>query len=606
MLDTVRLVVYDIGDGLDGVPGRTGVHRPLIEHLKYMNTTRLVKTRLSVNSKSDVRVNKTYLNRDFLWFSATEKFVERAHSFVKHLPSSNYKVRYEVNYSDDCFSVEFSIPKYFFGTNVLQTTFHPNDTDFDPYNKQKSTLEYQYSLIYERFIRYIKAFFRNEFPSLHVDYTKVHLRRLDLCYNLVFSEAPQALVYLAAMRNVQKKRQREGTTASTDYDTAIFIRNADYSFKIYHKGTEYRKHDRVEHERANEAILKNNSMQPLGRLSPYGQNVPKVNYQDVFPVEDLQDLADRTLRFEITFHSSYISKIFNQIIRTDKHHRPVQESLSITVSRRFNNFRKYFNRITSILQNRVNWDEYRYNQNQLPLNQVVSFAFTLTSKDPFKCVNYVAFMEILDKLKEPLVRRVGKGIKYNSYYDLLYSFANLKEKNYQNDLKMLDVFYSRMSGYYSKHHKIALKLSDEDFTDFYDHYNSAEIAHIPVIRFTKDTMLEMVKRFLDSVYQFEVKELDDFDDFKNKVVTDKKMKANEALLLSAYKLCCLGVSLKEQAKMFGWGDSTLRRYQLRFKKLGVDRSHQANKVPPVEFSFSKYFESIAENKFFMNFNHMLR
>jgi hypothetical protein len=606
MLDTVKFIINDIGDGMDGVPGKNGVHRPLVEYLNYINSTRLEQSRFSVDSKSEVRVNKTFLNRDMLFFSATNKVIERSSVLTKHLPSSNYKIRYNIDYANDNFSVEFSFPKYFFGSNVLQTTFNPNDKDFDPFNKDKNTLEYQYSLIYERFRAYTKAFFRNEFPGLTIDYDKIDLKRLDICYNLVFPDMQKAMLYLDAQKNIKKKRQQDGTTAVTNYETSIFIRNADYSFKIYHKGTEYGKHDRREHEKKNESILKSNALKPLGKLAPYGQDIPKTDYGKVFPVEDIQALADRTLRFEMTFFSSYISKIFNQMIRTERHFRPVQDGVCVSASRRFNNFRKYFNRITSILQNRVNWDKYRYNQKQLPLNKAAFFSFTLTNRDPLMCCNYVAFMGILDKLKEPLSNKVGKGIKHNSYYDLLYSFAGLSEKNYQNDLKMLDTFYSRMSAYYSKHHRISLKLNNDDLSEFIDHYTSSDISHMHTINFTKDTMLEMSRRFLDTVYQFEVKELSDYDDFKNKLLSDHTLKFDKSKILSAYKFCTVGVSLDNQAKLFNWAESTLRRYKTRFKTLGIDRSFQANEVPNVEFSFSKYFESIAENKFYMNFNSIFK
>jgi hypothetical protein len=599
MLDTVKLVVYDIGDGLDRTPGRTGVHRPLVEYLRYLHNTRLEQSRYSVNSKADVRVNKTYLNRDFLFFEATNKLIERSSVITKHMASSNYKLRYNIDYVNDCFTVEFSFPKFFFGTNVLQTVFNPTDRDFDPFNKEKSTLEYQFSLIYERFTTYVKAFFKIEFPGLNVDFTKVELRRLDICYNLVFPDKALALNYLDAQKKIKKKRQREGTTNQTNYTTSIFIKNADYSFKIYHKGEEYQKNDRAEHVKINEKIARKNA------LTPYAKKLGETKFEEVFPIEEIQDLADRSLRFEMTFFAKYISKIFNQIIRTDNHYLPVQNGIKVESSRRFNNFRKYFNKITAILQNRVNWDKYRFNQKQLPLNKAASFCFTLTNKDPWLCMNYVAFMEVIEKLQQPLAKGVGKGFKHNSYYDLLYAYARIKDRNYQNDLKILDIFYSRMSAYYSKRHKVMLKLDDDDLIEFIDHYTSSEISHASVVRFTKNTMQEMTKRFLDAVYQFEVKSLSDFEDFKTRILSDHTLKMNKADLLSAYKFCTVGISLDQQAKLFNWADSTLRRYKTRFKKLGIDRSFQEDKIPSVDFNYSRYFEDISSNKFNLNFNFKL-
>jgi len=69
------------------------------------------------------------------------------------------------------------------------------------------------------------------------------------------------------------------------YTSSLFYSTKRYSFKIYHKGTEFEKHDRKE-------LAKN--------------NVTKHS------VDFLQNVADRINRYEVTFRKSMFDYIFNQ------------------------------------------------------------------------------------------------------------------------------------------------------------------------------------------------------------------------------------------------------------------------------------------------------
>jgi len=488
MLDTVTMFIHDIGDKNLNLNLR-GTHKPLVQILKSKASSRVEFQNFDLDSKEDIeqpyilsgsghrkkRIPKATIHRDMLFFEQTGRAVERFAIIGDYMPSSNYKIRYVIDYSQNFIKVEFSIPKYFFGTNILQTGDNPFSVNWSPFDSQNNTLEAQFGKAYAVFVSYIKKFFDVEFTGATIDYSKVKFRRLDLCFNLVFDTKENALQYLEGMRGIRKTRQRLETTNQTNYETSIFLRNADYSFKCYHKGSEYLKFDAKEHQRYNIE-----------------------NKTKFFNTPELQAFADRILRFEMTFFSSYISKIFNRIVRTKKYDL-------VPYNRTFDNYRKIFNKIVPIMQNKVRWDEYRFNQKNIKLSDHVK-TFVLTSTDPLMCPNYVAFLGIIERLKN--IHQTNQGGK--SYYEVLYMLAGLKYYKPKNDLKMLEWFHNSMSSYYGKAHDIYLKLIDNRHNDikhneFINHFSSSAINQFQDIPFGKAIMNEMVKRFLYNVNQFKMK-----------------------------------------------------------------------------------------------------
>jgi len=566
-----------------------GVHYPLVQALFNRQGVRVDRQNMELSSRGKLETSKTPLSRDITYYKASGHLRERMSFLTRHMPSSNYKVRYIVDYTSDQFTIEFSIPKYFFGTNVLQTVDNPLHKDFQVYSSERSAIQFQLDLVYDRLKSYIKKFFEIEFPYCIVFYEKIQINRLDLCYNLVFTTKEAALQYLECQKLLKKKRLREETTTRNSYNTAIFIRNANYSFKIYHKGEEYSKFDRKQHEKI---------------FNKGGKG------QLFFDIESLQALADRTLRFEITHFSGYMSKIFNSTVKTLNSEPLIIKNVT------FDNFRKFFNRITSIMNNRVSWKNYRYNQNNLPLSEAASFIFLLTNPEPLLCMNYVAFYDIIARLKNLIHQETNQ-----SYLDLLYSFANEKHKSYANNLKVIKIFYDRMSGFYSKHHDIFLFMKGETFDSFKNTYLSYRITHneqyidnkqmyeklvrvnkvasdsATCVLFSKFLVKEMCSRFLTQIMDFEVRQLDDFNEFKAKMYNEKPKGMEIQKMLYIYRLWCDGYDFKKQQKMFGWSDAMLKKYQVRFKKLGFDRSFQGLELPKVDFNFSAYFLEISTQKY---------
>jgi hypothetical protein len=86
-----------------------------------------------------------------------------------------------------------------------------------------------------------------------------------------------------------------------------------YSFKIYHKGTEFTKHDKKE----------------LIKCNPTGESL-----------DSLQDIADKILRYEVTFRKAQIDYLFEQAQLHDKYLRFVYDQDSHQTVRK--NFPEYY------------------------------------------------------------------------------------------------------------------------------------------------------------------------------------------------------------------------------------------------------------------------
>ena len=255
MLDTVRFLIHDVST----------THRLLYNWL--INPA---------NGQVKYRVGNDFqgglLDREFVHFFDSKKSKETFRVHSRWNPSSHYKIYFFFNPAQDCISVEFS-----------------NERNFRFQRGDRDTWDYQCSIGWDRFRTYIKAFFFYEFPMLEVQWSCIEILRLDMCFNQMFNSRSDALQYLGYQKLITKKHARETSNAYTNYKTSIFYSAEGYSSKIYHKGTEYEKKDRKEHDKIN-----------------------KLTGKKYYDTEKLQELADRTLRYEIAFKKRKLDYLYNQ------------------------------------------------------------------------------------------------------------------------------------------------------------------------------------------------------------------------------------------------------------------------------------------------------
>lgn len=203
--------------------------------------------------------------------------------------SGNYYFQALENRERDFMEFSFAIPKYIFGTNIFQFVTHPWDPSF--VFSQNRSLKFNMSKGHDQLIRFISKFFSVEFINVPIDFQEVEINRIDMCYNQFFPSKESALEYLEYQKQIRKKHIRVNGNSSRDWDTSLMYITKRYSMKIYHKGSEFRKNDKNE-------LLKIN----------------REKGSDYFNVDQLESMADRILRYEITFRQKMLSDLFNTIL----------------------------------------------------------------------------------------------------------------------------------------------------------------------------------------------------------------------------------------------------------------------------------------------------
>lgn len=228
-------------------------------------------------------------------YCESKRKLERFKSHSRFNPSSHYTVRTFVNKSRNHIEWEFSIPKYFYGTNIIQAVRNPLERDFVLLRGSTDTLRYQRDHFFPRLLQFIEAFFAQEYPGIPIDWEEAEIRQIDISFNQVFRSKREALSYLEMQKMIRRKGDRERSNRYRNYETSIFFGSQPYKVEVYHKGAEYEQNDRKKHEKINKRFEKN--------------GLPKV-----FNVEYFQGLADRILRYEVSLRNQKLSYLFNERI----------------------------------------------------------------------------------------------------------------------------------------------------------------------------------------------------------------------------------------------------------------------------------------------------
>lgn len=205
----------------------------------------------------------------------------------------------------DCIQFQVSIPKYLFGHNIAQFVPSPDHKLFTKhgYGKMKD-VEFQARIAYGRMLAFIKRFFEENFIDIPVDYEKIELRRFDICFNQYFNSKDDALRYLELQKRVVKNYVREGSSYGQHEWTSCNYQTAFYGLKIYHKGSEFRKHDK-------KRLMDYNKQIAEGLTAGLKKNKWAISS---FDVEYLQDNADRILRYELSIDTKGMSYFFKRYV----------------------------------------------------------------------------------------------------------------------------------------------------------------------------------------------------------------------------------------------------------------------------------------------------
>lgn len=168
--------------------------------------------------------NKTgTATKQFLWSYKKLEYDTFDMEIIKGKFTNSYNYHIHFRIFEDRIEFEFSIPKLIFGTNVLEAKGQ----------LQKHTP-------YDILILGIKFFFKKLTPNCIINYSGVVLKRFDFCYNQIFDNSETCL---NALKYIKLKYASKNDKLNFEYGH-VELTKSKY-FKIYYKGAEFEKHDRI-------------------------------------------------------------------------------------------------------------------------------------------------------------------------------------------------------------------------------------------------------------------------------------------------------------------------------------------------------------------------
>jgi hypothetical protein len=218
----------------------------------------------------------------------------------KVLTSSHYYLGYYVNLGKDYIELNFSIPKYLYGTNIMQFVPHSWEEGFrEEFDWDMKSIKQTF----DRLMFFITDFLEEWSIGLEIADNDIEINRIDICYNQVFDTKDHALKYLDLQKRIRKRFVRKKSNESKSFETSIFLKTEKYSAKIYHKGSEYEsKNGELSHHRKINGKEDRTIFQVDNEYDEEGTLLK----------EGLRSIADRMLRYEITFRNSHLSYIFRR------------------------------------------------------------------------------------------------------------------------------------------------------------------------------------------------------------------------------------------------------------------------------------------------------
>ncbi|MEO8933127.1 MAG: phage/plasmid replication protein [Xanthomarina sp.] len=296
MIDTIHLKVHNLSN-YDKIYNQ--FYNPEIEKKKSI-------TRAFV----DEATAKTYerVSVPGIVFHDTSVFLPVIHRNTLLLPSSHYSVSYCINVDRDFIEFNVSIPKFEFGLNVMQFINLFDQSSAVVYNSLMAFIE-----------KFINEFFIQK--PLMID---VEIFRLDFCYNQLFNSREDSFLYLDHQKKFMSKYSRKESNNHPIYGTSIYYHTKRYTWKIYHKGSEFLKNDCKE-------ILKADNPKNI-------------------PIQFFKDEADKMLRYELEYRNQGFNYFCNRdfLNDIDENHINFYHPLAIMARRmrselHRDDYEKYFN-----------------------------------------------------------------------------------------------------------------------------------------------------------------------------------------------------------------------------------------------------------------------
>jgi hypothetical protein len=245
-------------------------------------------------------------------------------SFIIHkstkvqFPSSESQINITYNGILKILNIEFSIPKFYFQNNVCE--IYPN-YKYPRYHSQstdQAKLSKFYYLVIKKLIKEIVYTISNKTLILQPEHFRdIQISRLDLAYNQIFDTKEDSLNYLDAQKQI--KIPRVDNQRVVPYNTSIMFNTDNYSFKIYHKGSEFSKKPTKDLIRENETMIKKYGLNKS--ITDFDEQIKNRShsyfnsalFKSFNAIHQLQNYADTILRYELRVSQKLMSYLNSKI-----------------------------------------------------------------------------------------------------------------------------------------------------------------------------------------------------------------------------------------------------------------------------------------------------
>ncbi|MBC7410897.1 MAG: hypothetical protein H7331_00390, partial [Bacteroidia bacterium] len=400
-----------------------------------------------------------------------ERSKAKHHSKPKHNPSSTYKIIYNLDPNYGKITAEFSLPKYIYGTNIIQSVENVNEKDFT-FSTDKFNIDHHVKDCYDRFYKMINQYFKNEFPLCKIDFTQIEITRIDLCFNHIFETKTDAFAYLDLMKESKRNYQRS-THPTGRYETSFMhVSGNDYSFKAYLKGPEYARDDAPEHRKIN-----------------------KLKNKQIFDVDFLQQTADKIIRYEITCRRQYF----------DYHHN---FKLNRKNSREHSLLRKIFTSMDTFYNGKTS--DYAQNSKLLEYEQYTSPVTNETWSVPLPISIAITELEKIEEIANKYANHHVYGSKSIDFISLIFTkklYDHLTEKE---KCKLMRDFHTRFRKLLDFSRIYTLTIDQDDKRDYLEDYKMRMLHPSTVftsqkkVPFGKDLLESLCYKLFDLIGQIQV------------------------------------------------------------------------------------------------------
>lgn len=216
----------------------------------------------------------------FLYKNIEHVFTRKHLHFSIPNNSGHYTLACDLDDIQNTIQFNFSVPKFFYGINLIPNFYHYSFNDEMIYNQEfnEKNLKCSFNILLSAIFEACNSLISEKIP-LNYLLENINIFRIDICKNYLFNDESSCVSYLENLKRI--KIPYSTLEKPRIYENEIMYVFQDYSIKVYHKGKEMEK--------------------DIKKIEPF--------YNDT-EIKNIRDVASKTLRYELTFRTQKIRDIF--------------------------------------------------------------------------------------------------------------------------------------------------------------------------------------------------------------------------------------------------------------------------------------------------------